>query len=438
MKTSYARRNYLLLHDDGRVHYPMSKFLTAKYDNPHTRELAAQALRVFYRFLEAHRIELITRALEGSCLSYHEVTLLIGLCYRPLAEVELLSDRKVVLITSAKAVEGPEELPNAVEPNTVRQRLGYIAGYLKFYREAILDGHIRLSATRTDLQNSYERTREQLIEAVSGTKQNHHLNIQSLPSDRFLELIRAIFLEPERLFLTPGGKVSSTTFRDRAMALLACECLRPGAIGNIGRADFRLAGGYLVVKDNRRRRNGRTTTGTPVLKLGQSTRINSASETMIRLYPFTVEAIQDYLKQERDAVQSKHLRNRSEGMLFLNQTGSPIKHRSSLTSMFSRLGQRLRAIGLLDVGNDPQFFDKQQYDFYAYVLRHSAASLFLQVNGQSEKVFDDMRLRFGWTADSKMPLIYGARAMSDAANVNLDEFYQSMIREKNSKKEGRR
>lgn len=436
MKAALAFRSHLLLHDDGRINYPMSKYLTAEFDNPHTRELVAQSLRVFYRFAVANKIELAVRALEGRCLTYNECSLLAGLSYRPLAEIESLSDAKVVHITSARAVKGPEDLPNAVEPNTVRKRLGHIAAYLKFYRETFLDPHVRSSALRSDLSMSYEQTRERLDSEVTGTKENHHLNIQSLPSDKFLELIREVFLRPETLFRTDSGDVSSTLYRDRAMALLACECLRPGAIGNVGRADFRADGGYLVVKDNRKRREEVTTTGTPVLKLGQSTSVNSASETMISLYPFTVDAIQDYIRREREVVLAKHLRNRSRGMMFLNQTGEPIKHRSTLTRMFNRLGNRLAEARLLDVGNDPHFANQRQYDFYGYVLRHSAANLFLQENGQSPKVLDDMRLRFGWTMKSKMPQIYAARAMSDAANVNLMDFYESMISEAKATKTG--
>ena len=42
MRLALARRNYLLLHDDGTIHYPFSKFLTHEFDNPHTRELVRQ------------------------------------------------------------------------------------------------------------------------------------------------------------------------------------------------------------------------------------------------------------------------------------------------------------------------------------------------------------------------------------------------------------
>lgn len=429
MRTELAQSNFLLLNDDGTINYPFSKFLTERFDNPHTRELVSQSLRILARFLTANRIELAVRAVEGRCLTYQECSQLSGLCFRPIPEIDLLSDRKIVLITSAKSGKAPRDMRNAVEPNTVGKRLRHIAAYLKYYREAILDGHIRSSITRAELDNNYARAQEHLTSEVRGTKQNHHLTIQSLPSSRFQQVIREVVVRPETLFITAKAAVSSTLYRDRAMTLLACECLRPGAIANVAREDFRPEGGYLNVKDHRKKRQGRPTTGTPVLKLGQSTSVNSASETMISLYPFTVRAINDYIKNEREPILSKRLQNRSKGFLFLNQSGEPIKHRASLTAMFNRLGKRLQARGLLDVGNDPHFHNKRQYDFYAYVLRHSAASLFLEKKGVTDDVLSSMRTRFGWTAESDMPNLYAARALSDKANMDMMAFNQSLMDE---------
>ena len=429
MRTVTARRSTLLLHDDGRVNYPMSKFLTDKFNNPHTQELAAQALRVLYRFLVAQKIEPAVRALEGRALTYKECNALGDLCFRPLAEVELMSSSKVSLVASPHSARPAREMKDAVQPNTAKKRLAYIASYLEFFREVFVDTHVRSSSLRAQLQEAYGQTSEWLTEQIRGTKQRHAANVQSLPSDRFFEVIRAIFVEPEILFRTSSGKASSTLYRDRAMALLACECLRPGAIGNLGRADFISHAGYLRLVDRRHQRKGRPTPGTPVLKLGDSTSVNSASEGLIKLYPFTIDAINDYIEKEREPTLAKHLANPSMGFLFVNQSGKPLKHRSTITSMFHRLGERLRSLGTLDVGNDPHFKDNDHYDFYAYVLRHSAASLFLEVRGMSDVVYDEMKQRFGWTRKSEMPLLYAARAMSDRANVDLGTFYQSMVDE---------
>lgn len=425
MRQAYAKRNYVLLHDDGAIHYPFSKYLTDKFDNPHTREMTSQALRILYRFLTAHGIELAVRALEGRCLTFDEIKRLAGLCYRPLDEIEMMSNGKVVLITSAKVANTPDELPHAVEPNTARKRLTSIADYLKFYRDVFVLPHIPSGSLRAELIEDYDRARQQALGEISGTKQNHHLTIRSLPSHRFLELIRKVVLKPDTLFQTAGGKPSATLYRDRAMVLVACEGVRPGAIGNIMREDFR--GRYLAIQDHRKRRQGRTTAGTPVLKLGATTRTNSASETMLTLYPFTEDAINDYISREREPVLAKHLRNRSHGFLFLNEKGEPIKHRSSITAMFNHLGHRLAQLGLLDVGNDPYFPSKTRYDFHAYVLRHSAASFFLEMKGTNDRAQDVMKTRFGWTLNSKQPQRYANRALSDQAGVELMQFYEQLV-----------
>ena len=91
MRQFSAKRNYLLLHDNGTIHYPFSKFLTDEFDNPNTRELVSQSLRILQRFFVAHGIELTVRMLEERCLTYDEIKSLAGLCYRPLGEIERLS-----------------------------------------------------------------------------------------------------------------------------------------------------------------------------------------------------------------------------------------------------------------------------------------------------------------------------------------------------------
>lgn len=433
MRQFSAKRNYLLLHDDGTIHYPFSKFLTDEFDNPNTRELVSQSLRILQRFFVAHRIELTVRMLEKRCLTYNEIKRLARLCYRPLSEIERLSDAKVVLITSAKSSTQAENMIGALEANTAAKRLNHIANYLKFYREEFLDPHIQSDTLRGELITAYDKTQEKLKRVVAGTKQNHYLTIQSLPSHCFLQIIRAVVLDPATLFLTEGGKPSATLYRDRAMFLLACEGLRPGALGNLTRDDFHPNSGHLVQKDNTTQRPGRPTTGTPALKGASSKKVTYASETMITLWPFTVTAITDYLVKERDPVLAKHLKNRSLSFLFLNEKGQPIKHRATLTAMFHRVGKRLAQLGMLDVGNDPYFKNEKRYDFYAYVLRHSAASLFIELKGTDDGVLDKMKSRFGWTLHSKQPQRYAARALSEQANMELKTFYGQLISEVQSK-----
>lgn len=433
MRHVNAKNSYLLLHDDGTVHYPFSKYLSNEYDNTNTQELVSQSLRILYRFFEAHEIELAARAVEGRCLTYDECKCLAGLCYRPLDEVESISNKKVILITSAKAGKPPKSLPAALEPNTAQKRLINIAKYLKFYFEVFLLPKILSQTLRKNLLSEYEITRQRLQNEITGTKQNHYLNIKSLPSAKFLKIIRAIFVQPEELFLNESGKPSRTLNRDRAMALLACEGLRPGTLGNIARSDFRSDSRHLVITDNREKRDN-ITSSTPFLKLGASRLVNSASENLIELWPFTVDAIQDYINTERTNILAKHLKNRSRRFLFLNEKGRPIKHRATITAMFHNLGNRLSELGLLDVGNDPYFQNQKVYDFFASVLRHSSASYFLEVNGTSDEVLDRMRIRFGWTLGSLQPQRYAARSLSDKANIDLMNFYNELVTEVKAKR----
>jgi len=155
---------------------------------------------------------------------------------------------------------------------------------------------------------------------------------------------------------------------------------------------------------------------------------------MIELWPFTVDAIQSYINVEREAVLSKHLKNRSRGFLFLTEKGEPIKHRASITELFTRLRQRLGQMGLLDVGTDPYFREQKQYDFYSYVLRHSASSLFLEFKGTDARVLDSMKARFGWTMNSKQPERYAARALSDKAGIDLMNFNADLMAEVQARK----
>lgn len=433
MRTLQAKDNYCLLHDNGKIHYPFSKFLTNQYDNLHTQELVAQSLRVLYRFLSAHEIELADRAVQATCLTRTEIDRLAGLCYRPLPEIESLTDKKVVSITSAASGRKPKNLPRAVTANTANRRLEHIAIFLDYFLETFLLPNLRRGFDKRELQQEYKSATDILRSKIKGTKQSHHLDIQSLPSDRFLEIIRTIFLSPEKLFLTDAQKLSRTWQRDRAIALLACEGLRPGTVGNLSLVDIRQKSKHIVIKDNRHLHD-KVSTGTAVLKLGASTLVNSASETMIEVWPITMAAVDDYLTGERQTIVSKGLRNQSRGFLFLSETGKSIRHRSSITRIFNRLGRRLNELGMLAVGDDPYFKGAMTYDFYAYVLRHSNASLFVEIKGTSDGVLDTMKSRYGWTKDSQQPARYAARALSDQANIDIAEFNRKLLEELELKK----
>ena len=338
------------------------------------------------------------------------------------AQISLLDE---TLDADIAAIE--EELKELSPTVTANKRLNHISQYIQFFREVFIDPNTRSSNVRQQLDVEYDKISSQLRKAIGGTKQGHHHDIRSVPTDKFLGIIEAVFTRPAELFLSESGKPSRTVLRDRAMVLLACEGLRPGTLGNISIADFRPNSGHLVITDNRSKRSERITSGTPKLKMGASTLVSNASETMIQIWPFTSRAIQEYVDCERTTVLMKRMRNKSEGFLFLNEKGESIKHRSSITGLFNRLGQQLEVLGLLDIGNDPYFTNQKTYDFYGYVLRHSAATFYLSEKGTEERVKDQMKVRFGWTLTSNMPERYAARAISDQANVDLKEFNQRLL-----------
>ena len=435
MRQVEARRSSLLLHDDGQVHYPFSRHLTNEFTNVNTRELVGQSLRIFYRFLSANRIELAFRATAGRCITNGEANKLVELCYRPLPEIERLSDRKVISIVSAMAGKAPKDLPGAVEANTARKRLNDIAVFLEKYREIFLDPHVEPESTLARLKDEYTKITNKLRREIRGTKQGHHNQILSLPTEKFLAVIKEIYVRPERLFQNDSGGTSRTIYRDRAMALLACECLRPGTIGNIAMNDFKPRSGMLDIVDHRDKL-GKPSSGDLVPKGGVSTHVNYATETMITLWPLTIDAVSQYIKSERNSVLLKHLVNQSSGFLFLSEKGRPLGHRASLTRMFNRLGKRLLELGFLDEGDDPYFSDKKKYDFYGYVLRHSAACLYCKVKGTDAKTLSSMKSRFGWTVDSNMPELYAARALSDQANIDLMEFSTKLMSDVLAQKSG--
>lgn len=428
MNKVIAKSSYLLLHDDGVIHYPFSKYLTHEFSNPNTRELVGKSLGIFYRFCSAHCIELAVRAFEGRCLTYDECTKLAGLCYRPLEEFEVLSHKNIIQMTGVKSGKLPENLPGAVTPNTAKSRLNHIAKYLEFYLSVFLHPNIRSRDLCSDVSYEYEKTINYLNKKIKGTKQNHYIDIKSIPAAKFLEIIKAIYIRPEALFVNKNGKLSRTIRRDRAMALLACEGLRPGEIGNLARSDLRLESQRLVIIDHRDKRS-HVTSSTPLAKLGASTKINSATERMIELWPFTIEAIRDYIDFERNAVLGKKLKNKSNGFLFLNEKGESIKDRSSISAMFASLKTRLSEEGLLAVGKDPYFSGQKQYDFYPYVCRHSSASLYIEVNGNDDRVLDTMKSRYGWQKNSEQPLRYAARALSEKANIDLMDYSERLMDE---------
>lgn len=434
MRTETHGSNVYLVNNEGVLHVAGTLYLNQEYTNPHTKAVVARALRVWARVATAFDIDLATRALKGQWLNEAEKKALRYLVFRPITEIELMQDQAVRHIALAtKGAKAKEEI-GAVEPNTAHKQLVGIANFLTWFHRKILEPRMPVaSLISTSLRRQVEDCARDLKKGVAGTSTSHPHRISSVPNERFLQLYSAVYLNYRDVFRTDGGKPASNAARDRAIVLLACEGLRPGAIGNLARADFRWEGinlpGYIALRDNTARRATPVGTNTPVQK-GTSSNQNYNSEVTVPVWPTTAKAIQEYIEGERSENTSRGLQNRSKGFLFVADHGGPIGDRGTIARVFRQAGKGLADAGLLSRDLKDPYLDGESYDFHAYLLRHSAASLFFATKShdmKSEVVMDLMKCRFGWSRASAMPALYAQRAMSDAASVTVNDFVETLF-----------
>lgn len=431
----------LVTFEGGVVHVPFTLYLNERYLNPSTRISAARALRVLFRLVDAFDIDFAARALKALCFSEAEKKCLVQLAWQSIKSIESMSKSDVRNIASAKSKTSTAKIKGAVGANTAAKHLIQIAEFLAWYHDKVLSPRMPLTSGATDaLRREFESCVKDLKQAIGGTKSMHPHKIKSVPSRRFLEIYSAVFLRPEEVLTTDAGKMGHNLIRDRAMLLLAAEGLRPGAIGNIALNDFKWPGGnergYIAIKDNTARRSKQMSIATPRQK-GITSRQSYNSELVVAIWPTTAQAIHDYIDRERQAVTARTLRNKSEGFLFLADHGGPIGDRATITKVFRRAGLGLQRLGLLAKERSDPYLNGESYSFTAYLLRHSAASLFysskaMQMKG--EVVEDLMKMRFGWAAQSAMPRLYAQRAMSDAASLTVDDFVDSLLMESRANK----
>ena len=315
--------------DAGILHVPATLFLNETYANHHTMHIVARALRVWVRLADAFGIDLAARALEARWMTEAEKKALRYLVFRPIEEIESMSDRTVQTIASAIKDKDPNERAGAVEPNTALKNLVWIADFLLWFHKKVLEPRMPIGgAVSKTLRQQVEVCATELKKGVRGTKSLHPHRLRSVPAERFLQIYSTVYLRAADILKTHGGKVSSNLLRDRAMILLASEGMRPGAIGNVALADFKWAGkaapGYVAIKDNTARRTKKLSTSTPVQK-GAASNQNYNSEIIIPIWPTTAQAIKDYIDNERLVVTTRTLRNYSEGFLFLADHGGPMR-----------------------------------------------------------------------------------------------------------------
>lgn len=421
-----------LVSDSGVLHVSGTLYLNQEHANPHTVNDAARALRTWARFASAFNIDLAERSLEGRWLTEGEKRALQYLVFRPIEEIEAMSDRDVRQIASA-AKHQPRKNNSVVEANTAIKRITKIAGFLKWFHGKIIEPRLPIgSPVIGTLRRQVDICTGELKTAIAGSSATHPHRINSVPYARFLDIYSNIYLNYRKIFTTESGKSSGNAARDRAIVLLASEGVRPGAIGNLAIADFKWEGGknfgYVSLKDNTARRE-KLSTATPVQK-GSRSKKGYNSKIIISIWPMTADAIQYYIKGERTEIASLGLRNRSNGFLFLGDHGGPINDRGTLSRVFRQAGYGLDKLGLLSKDpKDPYLFG-ESYEFNAYLLRHSSATLFYANHIKylkSEVVMDSMKMRYGWSFNSVMPEHYAKRAMIDTSSLILEDFIDNLF-----------
>lgn len=434
MRIVEANGKALLISASGEIQVPESFFLNAKYDNPTSRATVSLGLRLLNLFVRRFEISLPKRALEANCLYAPELVWLSNLAFRPIEELESMTPQ--LLLKLGKSEVFPHrDRAGAVSAKTARSRLGHICDFLDWYFENILTPRIRSVQLRAELRERYRVTTKDLREKIQAGGSTHPTQVRSLPTEAYVGLIREAYINPEQVFCSAKGAPSPTMYRDRAIFLLACEGMRPGAIGNLVLADF--LSSQIRIVDNVRKRGTRQTEGTPVQKGARSNKQLYNSEHNMTLWPWTTEAIHEYIKGERAELLSRRLRNISKGFLFLeNQYAGPIASRKTISLVFTRTARMLLERGLLTRRSGDTHVKTAAYKLSAYTLRHSSATFYVTRKGSSDRSHSEMKERFGWTPGSKMPNLYARRANMDAASVDTAELWEALKVERQKKREG--
>jgi len=416
----------LMVGDDGRINAPFSFFLNT-HGNPNTQESLAGSLKLFHRFLLHFDIRLADRALLGRCLAEREVLGLISLAFRPLSD--LSESRRITRFLDVRNAVPDEDRVMAVDRSTAAQRLKDISAFLKEY-EAQVAYCVRSPDTRERLAAAYQACCDRMRRAVGGTASGSAYDIRSMSSSDFVAFMRVVYCRPSVLL----GQSESRRhlLRDRAMFMLSCEGLRPGEICNARVNDLiRGADGLmsLQVAVNKRYRK-QIRSSTPLPKGASSNRAPYATVRRIHLWPFTRDALSDYINGPRTDAIAQAGEDLSSGFIFVKSTGVPIGARQAISLRFSKMCDALKKAGHMKIEAGPNRGDSTKGDLSSYTMRHSAASYLYESKmselKNKEAVFDLLRARFGWTDKSAMPEHYARRGIVDIATVQVNEIYNEM------------
>lgn len=410
-----------VINENGFIQYPYSHFINQK-SNPGTRLVELKALRILNKYLFAHRIELANQCFKNELLAYDQAREIRNLCWLPIESIDSMSDQILVRLFKATSKARSENRPNSVSRRTAAQRAETISRFLNHYEMYFVPQLISNEESRLKIKDNL-RMINNLLRSIKVSDSSHPGQIVSLPSSKFISVIENVLKNPEKIFANETGKISRNILRDQCIFLLACEGLRPGAIASIVLGlHYQQNSGYLDLSSQS---ESSISPWSPRSK-GSSSTSRAYSQPRLKVYPFTQKLIDLYIKTERAAILRKSATNKSHGRLFISERGQPIASSTTLKNIFTQTANSLGKLKVLDIENDPHMLTKKKngeesYKFYAYVLRHSAASFFLAANGISDATLDSMKLRFGWSKNSDQPQRYAQRQFIDISNAVLHD-----------------
>lgn len=426
MKLVRSMSKVLMIEEDGRINAPFSFFLNT-HKNPNTQESLASSLKLLHLFLLHFKISLPDRALEGRCLEEREILGLINLSFRPLTD--LLDPRRIAKLVDVRNAEPDEDRDKAVKGGTADQRLKDASAFLKEY-QTLVSNYIRSADTRERLSAAYLACCDRLRRAVGGAASSSAYDIRSMSSKDFVACMKVVYSSPRVLL----GQSESDLhlLRDRAMFMLSCEGLRPGEICNVRVNDLIKGPDGLLslqVAVNKKHRK-KVKSSTPVPKGASSNRAPYATVRMIHLWPFTRDALKDYINGPRADATAQAGEDLSSGFVFIKSTGEPIGSRQAVSLRFSQMCDALHKAGHMKIEAGPGRGDRTKGEVSSYTMRHSAASYLYESKmadlKNKQAVFDLLKARFGWTDKSVMPERYAKRGIVDIATVQVNEIYTEM------------
>lgn len=425
MRVVRALSKVVMVNEDGRINAPFSFFLNT-YKNPNTHDSLSVSLKLFHLFLTHFKISLSERAIAGRCLEEREMVGLISLSYRPLTDLE--DQRRIAKSLDVKNAEADEDRDGANEGSTASQRLKDVTAFLVSY-ETLVAHHIRSVDTRNRLAASYLDCCNRLRRAVAGAASRSAYDIRAMSSTDFVRCMVVVYTNPK--VLLGDAKSDMHMLRDRAMFMLGCEGLRPGEICNLRVNDLvKGPDGLLTLQVAVNKKYRKVVKSSTPLPKGASSNKLYATVRMIRLWPFTRDALNDYINGPRSEAIARSGEDRTSGFVFIKSNGDPVSSRQAVILRFSQMCDSLHEAGHMKIDSAPCRGDVKKNELSSYTLRHSAASYFyaskMKELENEVSVLDLMRARFGWTDKSDKPQHYAKLGILDIGTVEVTDIYTEM------------